>query len=364
MNNYTVRDIYNAIDGFAPFALAEGWDNSGLLVGSMHQPVRSVLVALDITDAVLHEASQLPADLIVAHHPVIFHPLKSLPGESLPYRLAASGIAAICAHTNLDIAKDGVNDALAARLELTGVTPLKISRAVPWRKIVVFVPPAQAQAVTDAMAQAGAGMLGNYQACSFSSDGKGAFLPLDGANPTIGKIGDLQEVREVKVEMVLPAARSAAVIASMHAAHPYEHPAFDLFDNHAIQDSYALGRVGALPLPMLPQDFAAWVKESLGAPGVKYIAGNTPIESVAVCGGAGGDLLADALRAGAQAFVSSEIKHHEWLEAARQGITVVDAGHGVSEQVIVHPLCARLQQLLPECQFHLSQSLCSPVSFL
>lgn len=359
----TVGEIYEYMDRIAPFELAESWDNSGLLCGSSELPADSVLVSLDITSEVAQEAAEIGAQLIVSHHPVIFEPLKSLSPASVPWRLAASGISAICAHTNLDIAAGGVNDCLAQRLCLNNRKPLQITGDNPSYKVIVFVPAEQAERVYIAMAEAGAGTLGSYSGCAFLSAGEGRFLPHEGAHPFIGETGKLAQVPEVRIEMFVTAARLSAVKAAMLAAHPYEQPAYDVFLDEAVKDVRSLGLIGELPAEYSPEEFAAFVRERLGCTGVRFACGGHPIRNVAVCGGAGGSLWSHVVGGHADAFVTGDVKHNLLIDAKEAGITIVDAGHFATENVVVEPLAQRLSQQFPDVQFTVSRACKDPAEY-
>ena len=346
-NMPTIGDVYKAINEIAPFSLAEDWDNVGLLIGSKDQQAARVLTALDATDAVIDEAAQWGAQLIVTHHPVIFSPLKAIPADSTVYRLIRQGIGVISAHTNLDIADGGVNDQLARLLGLTDLRPLKVTAEEPCFKVAVTVPPLQAEAVYTAMVGAGAGALGEYSHCAFLVKGEGRFKPLEAANPTIGTAGRLEQLEEVRLEMLVAPDRLDAVVDAMLAAHPYETPAYDIFQNYGCKARSALGRVGTLEQPMTPQALAERVKERLGVGGLKYTPGCGEITTVAVCGGGAAEYIYTAKEQGAQALVTGESKHHLLLEADRLGLTLIDAGHFATETVVLEPFSKKLEALLP-----------------
>lgn len=359
----TVGDIYRWMDSIAPFATAMDFDNVGLLVGDAAQPVERVLVSLDITGAVVEEAKEKGAQLIVSHHPVIFQPLRRLEAGSAPYKLAQYGISAICSHTNLDMAENGVNAVLAQRLGLKQVKALRAYASVPFDKIAVFVPAGSAQAVMEAMAAAGAGALGNYRGCSFSCKGEGRFTPLDGAKPFFGQAGREETVEECRVEMIAPREKREQVIQAMRGAHPYEEPAFDIFEDHALHSVCPEVIMGILPQEYGPAAFASLVKERLGLPGCGYVSGDRPVQKVAVCGGAGGSYVEDAFRGGADAFVTGEAKHHELLFAQEAGLTLVPAGHYATENVIVEALLQRLKTQFPSAAFLAAERNPDPIKY-
>ena len=350
----TIGDVYNAVNTIAPFSLAESWDNTGLLVGSHKTQLRGAVAALDVTDAVIEEAVCAGANLIITHHPVIFSPLKQIDGESLLYRLIALGIAVISAHTNLDIAAGGVNDALAQRLELTGLRPLQFQAEQAFYKVAVMVPVQDKEPVYEAMAAAGAGKLGNYAKCGFFALGEGRFLPLDGANPAVGGIGKQESVQEIRLEMMVAPANLQAVVSAMKAAHPYEEAAYDVYKTHAVKETQSLGYVGELPQSLTPCELALWVKEKLGARGVRFLEGAMPIKTVAICGGSGGEFLEKAQKLGAEALITADVKHSQMLQAAHLGITLIDAGHFDTEVLVLQPFVEALRSLLPELEIEIS----------
>ncbi len=360
----TVKEIYNAIDGFAPFKRAESWDNVGLLVGDPAAEVGGVLLSLDMTSDTLEEAHALGCNLIVTHHPVIFEPLKALTASSLIYRAARRGISVICAHTNLDVAGYGVNFALADVLGLSLTAPLDVTAEEPYNKIIVFVPPQASEAVYEAMTAAGAGSLGRYGGCAFLSRGEGRFLPLEGANPAQGRVGVPEQTEELRLEVIAPEGATAAVVSAMLAAHPYETPAYDVFENKALARRVGLGLVGSLPEKMTPDQLAFWVQKRLGAKGLRYYAAKGPVERVAVCGGSGGSLLAKAIAKGAQALVTGDVKHNVFLEAKQLGVTLIDAGHFATENVVLPLLASQLEAARPGLPVRIARSSVDVLSYL
>lgn len=330
------REIYQKINEFAPFKTAESYDNVGLLAGDPNVEVKKALIALDCTDEVIEEAITTGAQLIITHHPIIFNPLKTVLYGSVVYKIIRAGLTVICAHTNLDMAKGGVNDALAKVLELCNVDDFDITQRKNYNKIVVFVPQGHQKAVCDAMYNKGAGSIGNYCNCSFTSEGIGHFQPTEGANPFIGEIGVVEDPKEVKVEVVCPKDKTYAVVKAMIEAHPYETPAFDVFENQGITDVLSIGRVGELAHPMTAQQLAQFAKEKLGCKRVGFV--NTQdklIKKVAICSGSGGSLLDLALQKGVDAYITADLKHNLWIDAKRMNIALMDCGHYHTERVIL-----------------------------
>ncbi len=346
-----VRDIYKAVDNMAPFSLSMDFDNTGLLVGDENDEVTGVLLALDCTDAILDEAQKQGANLILTHHPIIFKGIKNVRADSVVYQAIRRGIHVISAHTNLDIAQGGVNDCLSRQIGLTNLRGLTVTNSTPYQKIVAFVPETHWKAVYDAMTAAGAGTMENYKGCAYLTHGEGTFLPMEGANPFLGTLGERETVKEVRIEMICPSNKTKDAIAAMKQAHPYEVPAYDIVEDQAIMQTETLGRVGDLAHSMTPQELAEHVKKQLGGGSIRYTQGCAPITSVAVCGGAGDSELESAMRCGAQALITGEVKHHIFLEASRKKITLIEAGHFETEDVVLDPLKARLAAQFPELSF-------------
>lgn len=341
----TIGDIYRFLCAVAPPALAEEWDNVGLLVGGEAAPVTSALIALDITPEVADEAVEGSAQLVVSHHPVIFHPLRAVPEGSAVWRLVRGGVAAVCMHTNLDVCEGGVNDALADALGLSHRTLLKEEGRLPYRKIAVFVPENHAAAVREAMTAAGAGLYGRYDHCTFETQGTGRFRPLPGAAPYLGSVGRIEEVREIRLEAVCAEKDVPAVISALRRAHPYEEPAYDIFPDEALGTPYGLGRVGDLPEALPLREFARAAGKALGCAAVSLCDAGRVAHRVAVCGGADDGTLAEAARrAGADTLLVGEMKHSNRIEALNMGVNVVAAGHFATE----NPVCPHLRALLSE----------------
>lgn len=335
----TVADVVAALDRLYDPRWAEAWDAVGLVLGDPQAPVRRVLLAIDPVDAVVDEAVGWGADLVLTHHPLFLRGVHGFPATSpkgrRAHRLVTAGIALHTAHTNADVADPGVSDALAAALGVTDTAPLRAAPVDPLDKVVVFVPHADAEAVLDAMAAQGAGRLGAYSRCAWTSAGVGTFRPEDGARPAIGTVGVVERVDETRVEMVMARDRRTAVVAALLAAHPYEVPAFDVFELAAWPGSRGLGRVGELAGPVRFADFVDRVAAALPATPAGVRAAGDPdrlVRRVAVSGGAGDDLFGDVRAAQADAFVTADLRHHPAAEALEQGRPMlVDAGHWASE---------------------------------
>ncbi|MBC3191454.1 Nif3-like dinuclear metal center hexameric protein [Pseudonocardia sp. C8] len=342
----TVADVVGVLEAAYPPDLAMDWDAVGLVCGDPAEEVDRVLFAVDPTPETADEAIGAGARLLVTHHPLLLRGVHGVgadtPKGALLHRLIRHGVALFTAHTNADLADPGVSDALAGALGLQVDGPLEPEPGPALDKIVTFVPvgPAIAQ-VHAALAEAGAGNVGNYSHCSFASAGTGQFLPLDGAAPAIGEIGKLERVAETRLEMVLPRARRGAVVAALRAAHPYEEPAFDLLEMAPLPSSRGLGRVGTLPAPEPFSAFTERVARALPATAWGVRGAGDPdraIRRVAVCGGAGDSALGSAARAGVDAYVTADLRHHPASEHALAGTgpggpapALVDVAHWASE---------------------------------
>ena len=346
------REIVEFMDNLAPRKLAEGYDNVGLLVGSMRNKVERILVSLDVTREVAEEAVARKADMIVSHHPVIFKALKQVREDdakgAVLYELIKNNISVYCAHTNLDVIENGVNASLASKLGLKSLGPLKEHFAEPLYKIVVFVPEDSSEKVREAMCSAGAGWIGNYSDCTFSMQGTGTFRPLEGTKPYMGETGKLEKAAEVRIETIVPADRLKQVLDSMLQSHPYEEVAYDVYRTEAKGKTFALGLFGKLDNSLSLKDFIEKVKSDLDTPAVRVIGSpGTDISTVAVFCGSFDDDLAAVKRCGADILVTGDIKYHTAADAAAEGLCIIDAGHFSTEKLVLPVLASQLRERFP-----------------
>jgi dinuclear metal center YbgI/SA1388 family protein len=341
-----LADVIEVLEAAYPPALAQEWDAVGLVCGDPADPVERVVVAVDPVPGTVEETLAAGAQLLLTHHPLLLRGVHGVgadtPKGALVHRLVRGGAALFTAHTNADAADPGVSDALAAALGLAVEGPLEPVPEPALDKIITFVPTGPAlTAVHEALSAAGAGAIGDYSHCSFATAGTGQFRPLAGAHPTIGEVGRLERVAETKLEMVLPRPRRAAVVAALRAAHPYEEPAFDLFEQAALPSPRGLGRIGALPEPEPLAAFVERVGAALPATawGVRAAGDpDRPVRRVAVCGGAGDSALPVATAAGVDAYVTADLRHHPASEhLLAPGPALVDVAHWASEW----PWCAQ-----------------------
>lgn len=339
MNKPRLSDVVGIINKKYPFVLAEKWDNVGLQIGVPSEQINKIMVALDPLPAVLDEAISLGCNLLVTHHPLLFSPVRQISSSTVTgssiLKAIQAGLAVVSMHTNYDIAQDGLNDLLAAQIGLNEVRPLKIVGHEELVKLVVFVPAAHHAAVRSALFSY-AVQIGNYRDCSFSTTGQGTFLPLAGAKPAVGTVGSLEQVEELRLELLIHKNRLGKAIKALLSAHPYEEPAFDCYPllNEALP--IGLGRLGRLSEPVTLQAYAALSAARLGCESVRIVGDpGRMIRTVALCSGSGASLLADAVRAGADLLVTGDVKYHEARDAEAQEIALLDAGHFATEQLMV-----------------------------
>ncbi|MGW9567306.1 Nif3-like dinuclear metal center hexameric protein [Prescottella equi] len=346
----TLADVIGALETAYPPALAESWDSVGLVAGDPADEARKVVVAVDATAAVVDEALASGAQLLLVHHPLLLRGVDTVgahtPKGALLHRLIRGGCALYSAHTNADRADPGVSDALAGALGLVATRPLVPIPDTTTDKWVVMVPTTDTVRVREALFAAGAGELGDYRECSWTVTGDGQFRPLPGAAPTLGVVGEVETVREDRVEVIAPRRSRARILAALRAAHPYEEPAFDVFETADFPGSRGLGRIGELPEPQTLREFTARVAAALPRTEWGVRAAGDPdrvVRTVAVCGGSGDSLLDTVSGLGADVYVTADLRHHPADEHLRRGgPALVDVAHWASEQ----PWCAQAKGVL------------------
>lgn len=346
----TIHHITSHLESLAPLSLQEDYDNAGLLTGQKEEECTGVICALDVTEDVLDEAIQKKCNLIVAHHPVIFKGLKKINGNDLVERVIIKairhGIAIYAIHTNLDNVEYGVNGRIAERLGLLQ-TKVLAPQSGSLRKLFTFVPHAQADQVRQALFEAGGGHIGHYSSCSFNTEGTGTFLGAEGTNPFVGEPGKLHREPETRIEMVFPAWLEGRILDTLRNNHPYEEVAFDIVPLSNPLPGVGSGMVGNLPAPLSETDFLRLLKEKFGTPAIRHTAlSGRSISRVAICGGAGSFLIPKALSSGAQAFVTADLKYHEFFTADGR-LLLADIGHFESEQFTIDLVAEGLQKKFP-----------------
>ncbi|MEU0089310.1 Nif3-like dinuclear metal center hexameric protein [Kribbella sp. NPDC006257] len=336
----TLADVLAVLDELYNPAWAESWDAVGLVTGDPSQPVKKVLFAVDPMRVVVDESIEGGFDLLVTHHPLLLKGVNSVaattPKGKVVHDLIKSSTALHVCHTNADNASPGVSDALARKLNLQDTRPLKALPQDPMDKVVVYIPIDDTQKLIDALAAAGAGQVAGYDRAAWTSTGEGTFRPLDGAKPTVGTIGEIEIVPESRVEMVLPRHRRRAIVEALKSVHPYEEPAFDIFEMASLPSSLGGGRIGVLKQPLTLEEFAATVATNLPRThhGVRVSGDPTRrIESVAVVGGAGDTEFERVRAARVDAYVTADLRHHPATEARAydEGPALVDVAHWASE---------------------------------
>ena len=346
-----LRQIQDILESWAPKELAWERDNVGLQVGAPDQSIRKILIAVDVTDAVVEEARDKNIDLIISHHPLLFHPLKSVQTNERVGRLVSAltnhGIGLVAAHTNLDFTQGGVSFALAEKLQLHDIEVLH-KHTTRDKKIAVFVPASHVETVAASMAAVGAGVIGKYDHCSFRMTGVGTFKPMKGATPYLGSRGRVEHVEEVRLEMIVPSWKLHEALKAMRLTHPYEEVAYDVYDLHNNDNNYGAGAIGNLKRSLRSKEFFALIKHQLRTPTLRYAGKPTRrIKRVAVCGGSGSDLLPVAIREDADAFVTADISYHKFQENDGR-LTLIDAGHFETEYPTIKKLVTYLEQQLKQ----------------
>ena len=366
-----VSDVVDVLEHIAPPAWADQWDNVGLLVGDPAARVKRLLTCVDATAKVLAEAVDCKAQMIVAHHPVIFKNINRVTPSSAPvvYEAARRRIAIYCMHTNFDAAPHGTNDYLAQALSLNDVRPLEPTVDSSNVKIVVFVPPSDLPAVAAAAFDAGAGHIGNYYDCAFFSHGIGAFCGGPGTAPAIGQPGRHETAEEMRIEAIAPRSRAEAVCQAIRRVHSYEMPAIDVYPVDDYLSGTGNGRVGTLGKSMTVQTLIRRIKRAVGLKKVFVAHGQgkragRAVKTAACAAGACGTLYQAAIAAGADLYLTGEMKHHDLLDAIAAGLTVVCLGHGNSERMAMDALAEHLGDVFEGIEVAPAAADCDPLQIV
>jgi dinuclear metal center YbgI/SA1388 family protein len=365
-----IKDIAEQIEKIVPLNLAQDWDNVGLLIGDERKNVKKILLTIDITSDVVTEAKKLKTDLIVSYHPVIWDGLKKITTEgpsSTVHELIRCGIGVFSIHTALDVVTGGVNDGLAEIVGIEDGRPLGdyvVNSADDNYKLVVFVPAESLAEVSNAVFAAGAGAIGNYSDCGFSTDGTGTFLPLDGSKPAIGKKGQLEKVFEIRFETIVPAEKLVEVVKVMKKAHPYETPAFDVIKLYNSQNKFGLGRIGKLAKPLRIEQIIQRIKTHTGAKSAGLVGKEKRlVKTAAVCAGSCGSIINLVIAAKADLYLTGELKHHQALAAQEAGLTCICLSHTVSERFILKKFAKQLQKQLNSVTIRVSKKDADPFNW-
>ena len=362
-----IKDITDFLEQFAPLSYQESYDNSGLLVGDANAEISGIAITLDVTEQVIDEAIRNGDNLIIAHHPLIFKGLKSLTGKHWVERCVIKAlkhdIALYAIHTNLDNVHLGVNKKIAEKLSLKNIRILSPKSEI-LSKLVTFVPPKDAQQVLDALYNAGAGQIGQYDHCSFQTEGTGTFRPGEGSSPHIGTHHVDETVNEKRIELIFPSHLNHLIVSALHDSHPYEEVAHYLSTLSNTNQEVGSGIVGDLTSPMDTSEFLRHLKQTMRTDCVRH----TPIckekvSKVALCGGAGSFLLTKAIGAGADVFITGDFKYHDFFEADNR-IVVADIGHFESEQFTKDLLYDIISEKFTNIALRLSEVQTNPINYL
>lgn len=361
-----LKEITQYLERIAPLSYQETYDNSGLIVGHPDDEVTKALISLDCTEAVVDEAIAKGCDLIISHHPIVFKGLKKFNNKNYVERTVIkaikNNIALYAIHTNLDNVTGGVSSKIADKLGLMDQAILSPKSGL-LKKLVVYVPRAHVEEVRQALFDAGAGSIGDYDQCSYNTAGYGTFRPLDGAQPAIGEVGVQERVEETKIEVIFPAPAERGIVVAMLAVHPYEEVAYHIVALENNLQQVGAGVIGNLPVPMDATSILPYLKERLKLNVIRHTALlDRPIERIAVCGGAGGFLLNEAKRSGADIFVTADYKYHEFFDAEGD-LTIADIGHFESEQFTQELLLEIIQKKFANFAVLLTQIDTNPIKY-
>lgn len=368
MNNFQHEAIIKKMEELAPVSLAYDWDPVGLQVGDAFSTTTKVMTTLDVTESVVDEAIQSGVNLIISHHPLLFKAIQHIdvqhPKGKIIQKLMKHDITVYASHTNLDVAEGGVNDMIGEVLAIKQLRPLLPTQKDALIKVVVFVPKDYANSMKEALGDSGAGYIGNYSHCSFETAGTGAFKPLEGTNPFIGKTDEVEEVEELRIETIVEKKHLSEIIRVMKEVHPYEEVAYDLYPVQQEGKTYGLGRIGELESSVPLLEFSEQVKVALEMDHIRF-AGDTkkPIQKVAVLGGSGEKYISHALKQGADVYITGDTTFHPVQDAIDAGIAVIDAGHYI-EKIMKESTKEYLSNEFPDLNIVVSSVNTNPYQFV
>ena len=361
-----LKEIINYFESFAPAALQEDYDNVGLLVGNPEMKTDSALLTIDVTEEVVEEAIKKKCGLIIAHHPVIYTGIKKLTGRNYVERLIIKAIkndiAIFAAHTNLDVIPGGVNTRICEKLGLKNLSVLQpVSDKL--KKLVTFIPDDAVVKVREAIFNAGAGHIGNYDCCGYNIEGTGSFRGSDSTNPYVGKKGIVHYEKEIRFETIFPDWLQSDIVQALIAAHPYEEVAYDIYPLDNSLSTVGSGMIGELPVPVGEAEFLNVLKHVFGTGCIKHTAlRGKKASRIAVCGGAGSFLLKHAIAANADFFVSSDFKYHQFFDGGKN-VVIADVGHFESEQFTKEIFYEALVKKFPKFAVRFSEVVTNPVNY-
>ncbi len=345
-----IGEVISFLESLAHPSLQEHYDNAGLLTGDVGWECKGIVCSLDAIEEVVNEAINKKCNLVVAHHPIIFGGLKKINGKNYVERTVIAAIkndiAIYAIHTNLDNIIDGVNGRIAKMLGLQNVSILA-PKSGTLKKLFTFVPVDKAEEVRNAIFAAGAGHIGNYSECSFNAEGEGTFKAEEGTKPYVGEKGKRHTEKELKLEMIVPAYLENKIVAALKAAHPYEEAAYDVVELAGSNSRVGSGVIGELTDPITEKGFLEKLKRVFQLKVIRHTRlSGRKVKRVAVCGGAGSFLVSKALASGADAYVTADMKYHEFFDA-NDRMLIADIGHYESEQFTINLLHEILEQKFP-----------------
>lgn len=362
-----IKEIAKEIEAFAPLAYQEDYDNSGFQVGSPDDEIKGVLITIDVTEAVIDEAIEKQCNLIIAHHPLIFGKVKKIIGrnsvERCIIKAIKNDITIYACHTNIDKMSNGVSARFAQKLGLVNCRTL-VAESGLLEKLVTFVPQQQAEHVRQALYSAGAGHIGNYDHCSYNIDGKGTFRASNGCNPFVGEIGEDHTEPETRIEVILKKKDELRIIEALLANHPYEEPAYDIFELKNRYESVGLGTIGELENEEDEKEFLLRLKKTIDMGGIRHteLLGKK-IKRVALCGGSGAEFLQDAIGQGADIYISCDFKYHQFFDAEKK-ILIADVGHFESERFTKEIFFEIVSKNNPKFAVYISSCKTNPINYI
>ncbi|WP_149277406.1 Nif3-like dinuclear metal center hexameric protein [Pareuzebyella sediminis] len=362
-----VKEVIAILDEFAPLDYAEDFDNVGLLVGDMNTNVSGVLVTLDTLENVVDEAIECECNLIVSFHPIIFDGLKKITGSTYVERVVVkaiqNNISIYSMHTALDNVSPGVNSKICEVLGILNPKILIPKKGVV-KKLTTYVPKADVEVLRNALFNAGAGNIGNYSKCSFSSHGIGSYKANADARPAKGIIGKVHFEEETQVNVIFSKADQSKIVTALLENHPYEEVAYDIYSLDKTHPNIGMGMIGTLKRPLEGEDFLLAVKQKMNVSVIRHSKLlNKKVSKVAVLGGSGAFAIEAAKAAGAEILITADVKYHEFYKAEGK-MVIADIGHFESEQFTKNLLVDYLTKKIPNFAIRLSKSITNPIKYL
>jgi dinuclear metal center YbgI/SA1388 family protein len=362
-----IKDILLILEEMAPLAYAEDFDNVGLLVGNPESDATGILVCHDALESIIDEAITKNCNLVVCFHPILFSGLKKITGttyvERAIIKAIKNDIAIYAVHTALDNHPEGVNKIFCDALGLKN-TKILIPKENYIRKLVTYTIPENAEEVRNALFNAGAGSIGNYDNCSFNSKGIGTYMGNEHSNPEIGERFEFVQGDEIKIEVTFEKHLETKILKALFQSHTYEEVAYEIYDLKNRHQNIGLGMIGELEVPMNEKEFLVWVKDTMQTEGIRHSQLlQKPIQKIAVLGGAGSFAIKNAIQAGADAFLTADLKYHQFYEAENQ-LLLVDIGHFESERYTKNYIVDFLRKKILNFAIIFSEENTNPVKYL